>query len=93
LLKQATEKRALLDEVDVLVDRQKVSAYKIHDYESEGALEKIVIRRADGSDRHDDVANVSDVVKAIGERELFRVYARDKTSMDRLKNIWHEVSQ
>ena len=93
LLKQAIDSGDLEDRVDVLIDRQKVSAYKIHDYESEAALEKIVIRRADGSGRHDDVADVSEVVRAIGERELFQVYARSSIAMERLETIWREAGR
>lgn len=93
LLKQAIDAGELEHQVDVLEDRQKASAYKIHDYESKEALEKIVIRRADGSGRYDDVAELSPVIKAIGERELFRVYARDECVMERIEWVWQEASR
>jgi hypothetical protein len=76
---------------DVLEDRATVSAYKFREYESPDALSKIMIRRPDGSGMHEDVARLSEVVKALGERRLFRVYGTDETVRGELQKIWREA--
>jgi hypothetical protein len=78
-------------DVDVLEDRAQISAYESHEYESQDALSKIMIRRSDGTNRHEDVEKLSDVVKALGTRKIFRVYARDQDVMNELGQIWKEA--
>lgn len=90
LLSKATGNGGL-SKVDVLIDREKVSAYKFHEYESKDALEKIIIRRPDDERTFDDIAQVSDVVKAIGVEEIFRVYGRTPEVMARLEALWEEA--
>ena len=79
--------------IDILEDRAKVSPYKFREYESPDALSKIMIRLSDGSGRHEDVANISPVVKSLGEEQLFRVYARNTEVMQSLEEIWKEAQQ
>ena len=78
-------------EADVLRDRASVSAYKFRDYDSPDALTKVTIRLPDGSDSHEDVANLSPVVAALGEEKIFRVYARNSEVMEKLLKIWEEA--
>lgn len=78
-------------EIDVLQDRATVSPYKFREYESDDALSKIMIRLPDGCGRHDDVAVLSPVIKALEEKKLFRVYARSGDVMAKLEGIWTEA--
>ena len=77
-------------EIDVLQDRFPVSVYKFRDYESQGALEKVIIHLPDG--RYADLANVSPVVNALSEEEIYRVYARNEAVMRVLTDMWTEAS-
>ena len=79
--------------IDVLQDRATVSPYKFREYESPDALSKIMIRLSDGSGRHEDVAKVSPVVKALGEERVFRVYARNSKVMKVLQDICKEAEK
>jgi uncharacterized protein len=78
--------------IDVFEDRAPVSAYKYREYESQDALSKIMIRRADGSGKHEDVAKISKVIEALGEQRIFRVYARNEQVKVRLMKIWSEAA-
>lgn len=78
---------------DVLRDRATVTAYKFREYESPDALSKVMIRRADGSGAHEDVARLSTVVSGIGERKLFRLYAKNESVRDELLTLWREVKK
>ena len=89
-LREAQEDGRFSD-VDVLEDRAPVSAYKFRDYDSPDALLKITIRRPDWSGDHEDLAKISPVVKALDDKRIFRVYARDGRVKDDLENIWREA--
>ena len=78
--------------IDILEDRATVTPCQFLDYESPDALTKIMIRRSDGLGRHEDVATMSPVIKALGEKKLFRVYARDAEVMEKLFDIWKEAT-
>ena len=80
-------------DLDILQDQAKVSPYKLTEYDSPDALAKILIRVPDGSDKHEDVARISPIVKALGEERIFRVYARNPEVGDVLSGIWKEVTQ
>ncbi len=86
-------KESSLDTIDVLEDSTNVSPYKFLDYESPNALSKIMIRRPDGSRRHEDVAKISPVVNSLGEEKVFRVYSRDDGVRGQLESIWEEVKE
>lgn len=86
-------KESSLDSIDVLEDSTNVSPYKFLDYESPNALSKIMIRRPDGSRRHEDVAKISPVVNSLGEEKVFRVYSSDDDVKDQLETIWEEVKK
>jgi len=78
---------------DALVDRASVSPYKFHDYESPKALDKVIIRKSDGSGGYEDVEELSPVVKAMRTEKFFRVYARTPEVMTKLKGIWEEAKK
>ena len=85
--------KATFDDIDVLEDRATVSPYKFREYESSDALSKILIRKANGSGQHEDVANISPVIGAMREKQIFRVYARGTGVMDQLLSIWKEATR
>lgn len=78
---------------NVLEDRVTVSPYKFREYESPDALSKIMIRRPDGSHRHEDVANISSVVESLREEQVFRIYSRDAEVEDQVETIWEEAKK
>ena len=81
-------------EATILQDRAPLrSAYEFRDYESSDALKKVTIRLPDGSGRHEDVANLSPVIKALSKEKLFRVYARDDDVMAKLREMWEEAKK
>lgn len=92
LLNEA-RKEDRFDEIDVLQDRAIVSAYKSRDYESLDALTTITIRHPGNEARYDDVGEFSPVIKALGERRIFRVYARNSNVMNELLEIWERAKR
>lgn len=77
---------------NVLQDEGRISAYKFRDHETSGAMEKILIRKSDGSGEPIDAALESTIVKAIvGMENFYRVYGEDEHAMKKLSNIWNEV--
>ena len=82
-----------LGAIDVLEDIESVSPYKHVKFESANALSKIVIRRPDGSGRHEDVAKISPVVNSLGEEKIFRFYSRDDDVKAQLETIWEDVKR
>lgn len=90
-LKRTFESGKLVQDVDVLTDEAKISAYKFHDYESSSALEKILIRRPDGTGGHDDLRNFSNVVESLESKRLYRVYGKNEEVRQKLEEIWEDV--
>jgi uncharacterized protein len=60
--------------VDVFEDQPNRTPYKLRGYETPEAMSKIHIRKPDG--KYEDLANRSDVVKALQAKSMYRVYAR-----------------
>lgn len=92
LLNEAKAKDEFNAEIDVLEDTTSVSPYKLHEFESKGALEKILIRRPGGDGRPEDVAKLSPVVDALGEKKVFRVYARNEAVSKLVRDLWLRVT-
>jgi HD superfamily phosphohydrolase len=91
LLSEAKRNRQFGQEMDVLEDTTTVSPYKVHEFESKSALEKILIRRSGGG-RPEDVARLSPMVNALGERKIFRVYTRNQPVKELVERLWERVS-
>jgi hypothetical protein len=91
LLSEAKRNRLFGQEMDVLEDTTTVSPYKVHEFESKSALEKILIRRSGGG-RPEDVARLSPVVDALGERKISRVYTRNEPVKELVERLWERVS-
>lgn len=61
--------------IDVFEDQTNRTPYKLRGYDTSEAMAKIHIRKADGT--YEDLANRSDVVKALQSKSIYRVYVRD----------------
>ena len=92
-LQQEFEAGNIIENFDVLEDQASVSAYKYHEYESAGALEKILIRSNEHTGLPEDISRFSDVIAAINERKIYRVYARDEETMKKLDTLRMEVTK
>ena len=66
---------------------------KFRSYESPDALTKITIRLPDGTERHEDVAELSPVIQALKEEKVFRVYGRNGEVMAKLTELWKGAAQ
>jgi HD superfamily phosphohydrolase len=78
-------------ELDVLEDRAIVTPYRVRDYESPDALSQLTIRRPSGTP--ENVAKVSPVVAALKDLNMYRVYGRSESVMERLNEIWKEAAR
>ena len=87
------KRKGSFKDMDVLEDRATVSAYKFRSYESPDALTKITIRLPDGTERHEDVAELSPVIQALKEEKVFRVYGRTGEVMAKLTELWKGAAQ
>lgn len=74
------------DEVEIFEDQPSRNPYKRRGYGSPDALSKIHIMRADGS-RPDDLSDRSDVVKALQEKTIYRVYVRDEEAGAKIEEL------
>ncbi|MER9690645.1 HD domain-containing protein [Mesorhizobium sp. M0179] len=74
------------DEVEIFEDQPSRNPYKRRGYGSPDALSKIHIMRADGS-RPDDLSDRSDVVRALQEKSIYRVYVRDEKAKAKIEDL------
>lgn len=77
---------------EIFEDSPSRNPYKRRGYDTPDALSKVLIGGKNGSD-YDDLASRSDVVKALSEKKLYRVYARDSKALEKLNAILAEVKQ
>ena len=84
------QKGGELGAIDVFTDTARRNPYQRKGLETPDVLKKVLIRRPDGTN-FEDLRDRSDVVRALEERSIFRVYTRDAVSrkivmslMDRL---------
>lgn len=77
---------------DVLDDTPTRNPYKRRGYDSPEALTKVLIRRPDGTG-FQDLAERSDIVRALEQRKVYRVYVRDDSWKARVLGIVNEVSK
>jgi len=86
------ELKGELGPIDVLEDQMTRNPYERRGYESPEALKKVLIRRADGGG-FEDLAERSDVVKALQPKSIFRVYVRDEDARLKVESILGEIVQ
>jgi uncharacterized protein len=65
--------------IDVFSDTAKRNPYQRKGLETPDVLKKVLIRRSDGTN-FEDLRDRSEVVKALEEKALFRVYVRDNST-------------
>ena len=74
-----------------LHDKATVTLYGVYRFDEPGALQKVLIEPSEG-ERTKDIAEVSDVLKNIEERRLYRVYVPDYERKGDLVKLWKDVN-
>jgi uncharacterized protein len=87
---ELTKFKASLNPVDVLEDQVSRNPYKRRGYESD-ALSKVLIRRVDGSG-YEDLADRSEVVRALQPKSTFRVYVKDDEVKKKIEEILRRIA-
>ena len=80
------------DEVEIFEDQPSRNPYKRRGYGSPDALSKIHIMTSDGS-HPTDLSELSDVVKSLQERSIYRIYVRDKDAHEKITEIMKRVQK
>lgn len=76
--------------IDVFSDTAKRNPYQRKGLETPDVLKKVLIRRSDGTN-FEDLRDSSDVVKALEEKALFRVYVRDNLSRKKVLSLMEDL--
>ncbi|MFX3680082.1 MAG: hypothetical protein ACN6I5_02275 [Hyphomicrobiales bacterium] len=80
------------EENEVFEDAPRRSPYKRHGYDSPEALSKVFIRdQSDG--RHKDLSGMSDVVRSLQEKSIYRIYSRDEGANAKIIKLAEEASK
>jgi len=77
----------------VVTDEAMLTAYGIHEYEDPGALQKVLIGQPDDSGPPDDIVERSPIIKSIDRKRIFRVYCGEPAGMERVRQVWREVTK
>jgi hypothetical protein len=80
-----------ISESDLLEDQATRNPYERRGYDSPEALTKVLIRRVDGTG-YEDLADRSDVVAALREESVYRVYVRNQNVGMQVENIVREIA-
>lgn len=72
--------------IDVFSDTAKRNPYQRKGLDTLDVLKKVLIRRSDGTS-FEDLRDCSDVVKALEERSLFRVYVRNNATKRKVLSL------
>jgi uncharacterized protein len=76
--------------IDVFSDTAKRNPYQRKGLETPDVLKKVLIRRSDGSN-FEDLRDRSEVVKALEEKALFRVYVRDNMARKKVLSLMEDL--
>jgi HD superfamily phosphohydrolase len=76
----------------VLEDTAKLTPYGIYDYDDKSALQKVLVAKR-GSGKPEDLADLSPMVKAVETEQIYRTYAVDQQTLDKIEDIWRETIQ
>ncbi len=76
--------------IDVFSDTAKRNPYQRKGLETPDVLKKVLIR-ASGWDQFRGIRDCSDVVKALEEKALFRVYVRDSVSRKKVLSLMEDL--
>jgi HD superfamily phosphohydrolase len=84
-------KEDFADKLDrtILRDEVSLTAYGWRDYEDPGALQKVLV--ADATGRSRDIAELSETVRSIQPRKVFRVYCSNAAELDAIEKLQKEV--
>jgi hypothetical protein len=87
----AAEQRAgKIDATEVFSDIARRTPYERRSFETPAALKKVLIRRVDGSGM-EDLRGSSDVVKALEETHVYRVYVRDDVAKVKVEKLMEGI--
>ncbi len=75
---------------EVFEDQPKRNPYKRRGYDTPEALSRVLIYPP-GGDKYDDLATMSDVVKSLNEKKIFRAYAKDDRAKKKIMEILEEL--
>ena len=91
-LKRALREKALPWRGDLIFDEPEVKSYQWYDFDSEAALNKVLVRQRPDTAEPVDIADVSPVVGTLrGVERLRRVYAPEPDQANELREILKEV--
>ena len=91
-LKRALREKALPWRGDLIFDEPEVKSYQWYDFDSEAALNKVLVRQRPDTVEPVDIADVSPVVETLrGVERLRRVYAPEPDQANGLREILKEV--
>ena len=78
---------------ELLYDEDTVRLYRWYDFDDESALNKVLVKAQDRMHEPEDIASVSEIVKALeGERRIQRVYAPQHDQANVLEELLKEAS-
>lgn len=82
----------LLENGTALEDTAKLTPYGIYDYDDKGALQKVLVARRGHQGKPDDLASISNMVKAIEPENIYRTYAADAEAHKKIEELWTETN-
>lgn len=90
--RHALDEKALAWRDELLFDEPEVEPYRWYDFDSDSALNKVLVKQRPDTVEPVDIADVSPVVKTLqGADRLRRVYAPEPGQADELRNVLKEV--
>lgn len=85
-----SQKSGEIGPIDAFCDTAKRNPYQRKGLETPEVLKKVLIRRSDGTN-FEDLRDRSEVVKALEEKALFRVYVRDNVSRKKVLALMEDL--
>ncbi len=90
--KKLKDSGLLGDGAVVLEDTAKLTPYGIYDYDDKSALQKVLVVRS-GHGKPDDLAACSRLIGAIETEQIYRTYAADSASLEKIEALWRETTK
>jgi hypothetical protein len=76
----------------VLEDEPRVAGYDWYSWGEESALKKVLIHDREQNKNY-DIGDRSDIVKALRQRQFYRVYVPSEQWREKIDNLWAEISK
>jgi hypothetical protein len=86
----SAQKSGRVDATEVFSDMASRTPYKRESFETPASLSKVLIRRSNGAGM-EDLRDASDVVRALEETSVYRVYVRDEAAKTKVEKIMEGV--